>query len=80
MVTATSQARHSMQRSAFHEAELLFQPRLRDRRAGLGGCPGCGGHLPIAPRFSRHRAPNRIEHDWHCEACGHEWRTVMLTI
>jgi hypothetical protein len=40
-------------------------------------CPGCGFSHPIAPVRSRHSWPNRIEHDWRCDACDHEWMTVI---
>lgn len=44
---------------------------------GWSGCPACGVRHPIAPVGSRHLAPDRIEHDWHCDSCGHDWTTSL---
>jgi hypothetical protein len=81
MVTTTSQARPAAQRSAFQAAELMFKPReprlAVAHQVGARDCPHCGAIYPVAPRRSRLRQPNRIEHDWHCAACGHDWMTTI---
>jgi len=47
------------------------------RGKGASGCPACGTRHPIAPIGSRNLAPDRIQHDWHCDACGHGWTTTL---
>jgi hypothetical protein len=44
---------------------------------GSAGCPACGLRHPIAPVGSRHLEPDGIQHDWHCDACGHDWTTTL---
>lgn len=56
-----------------------LSPRHFDETRGEGssGCPACGTRHPIAPISSRNLAPDRIQHDWHCDACGHGWTTTL---
>lgn len=64
-----------------HHGSLHRTPSARRfdaiRGEGSAGCPACGVRHPIAPVGSRHLAPDLIQHDWHCDACGHDWTTTL---
>jgi hypothetical protein len=38
-------------------------------------CPNCGTAV-AAPKSSDYRGLGRIEHSWHCGACGTNFRTM----
>jgi hypothetical protein len=41
----------------------------------LSSCPNCAGLL-AGPQSSNYLGLGRIEHVWHCEACGEAFRTT----
>lgn len=45
------------------------------RLADLSPCPSCG-ELLIGPKTSSYLGLGRIEHNWHCDACGTKFRTT----
>jgi len=45
------------------------------RLADLSSCPSCG-ELLIGPRISSYVGLGRIEHNWHCDACGTRFKTT----
>jgi hypothetical protein len=38
-------------------------------------CPACGAPL-TEPRSSDYLGLGRIEHSWHCDSCGENFRTT----
>jgi hypothetical protein len=38
-------------------------------------CPNCGSAV-VEPKSSDYRGLGRIEHAWHCNACGANFRTM----
>lgn len=45
------------------------------RIADLARCPNCAEVL-LGPKMSSYRGLGRIEHNWHCDACGTAFRTT----
>lgn len=40
----------------------------------LTPCPDCG-ELLVGPKTSNYLGLGRIEHAWHCDGCGEQFRT-----
>jgi hypothetical protein len=45
------------------------------RLADLSPCPSCG-ELLIGPKTSSYLGLGRIEHNWHCDACGARFKST----
>lgn len=45
------------------------------RLTDLSSCPNCG-ELLIGPKMSSYLGLGRIQHDWHCDACGTRFKTA----
>jgi transcription elongation factor Elf1 len=39
-------------------------------------CPQCG-HEQLVPERSAYVAEGRIRHNWLCDACGHDFQTLV---
>jgi transposase-like protein len=50
---------------------------VNDNVEGTGRCPACNGQASIAPIASKYRGQGVVHHHWLCQACGHEWITVL---
>jgi hypothetical protein len=50
---------------------------LKHDDAGKGHCPDCNEQACIAPMSSEYRGKGIIHHHWLCNACGHQWVTVV---
>lgn len=57
---------------------LAFSPRVPLSTESLSrpNCPQCGSMLLVAEE-SRFSARGRIDHDWSCDTCGHEFATSI---
>lgn len=62
------------------EPALLFAERVAQRDDQTDPrCPACHA-AATAPIRSEYRGRGRIQHHWHCHACGHEWLSSIRVL
>lgn len=65
------------------QSSLRFRPRSREPQAAndnlSGGlkCPICRRGDTAGFAGSEYCGRGVVHHHWHCDACGHDWVTVL---